>query len=200
MTAILSSIAILIALLLALLAVPITVMFRVDGINEVKGHVTFCWLFGLVRFRILIPTTAHTKPRQGRQPAKKSGKLKRTGSARRAFSLLTQRAIRQRGVRFIKDIFRATNPGDLYLRLRIGLGDPADTGRLWAVLGPAAGMATNLRSAVIRIEPEFIDPVLEFESQGQFRLIPLRFIALVAGFVVSPTTMRTYRTLRGSNR
>ena len=93
-------------------------------------------------------------------------------------------------------MLRATHGRDLFLRLRIGLGDPADTGRLWAVVGPVAGLAQNLRSAVVRIEPEFMDPVFEVESHGQFRLVPIQLIALTAAFVLSPTMLRVWRQLR----
>jgi hypothetical protein len=43
-----------------------------------------------------------------------------------------------------------------------------------------------------------MDPVLEVESHGEFRLIPLHFIALATAFVVSPETLCAWRTLRRS--
>ena len=197
MTAILLSIAILLALLLGLLAVPVKVAFRIDRIHETTGHVNFGWLFGLVRFRIAIPGTVDTESQRKRRPAKKQ--QKKIGNPRGVFVLLKQPAFRQRTIRFIKNVLRAVHPRDLYLRLRIGLGDPADTGRLWVILGPAAGIAANLRGAEVRIEPEFMDPALEVESHGEFRLVPLQFIALTIVFVLSLTTLRAYRTLRQSS-
>lgn len=199
MSVVLLSIAIVSALLLVLLAVPITVAFRIDRIKEVNGYVSFHWLFGFVRFRIAIPSVGNTKPQRKRQPAKKSGDLKRVGNTRGVVTLLKQSAFRWRAIRFIKDVTRATHSRDLYLRLRIGLGDPADTGRLWIFLGPVAGITTNLHSADVRIEPEFVDPVFEVESYGAFRLIPLQFIALAMAFLASPTTLRAWRSLRRSN-
>ncbi|MDH3468239.1 MAG: DUF2953 domain-containing protein [Gammaproteobacteria bacterium] len=199
MSFILLSIATLFALLLLLLAVPITVAFRIDRIKKVNGYMSFQWLFGLLRFRIGIPGAAKAKPRRKPKPSKKSGKRKPVGNARSVLTLLNQSAFRRRAIRLIKNAIHATNPRDVYLRLRIGLGDPADTGRLWALLGPVAGIATNLRSAEVRIEPEFMDPVLEVESHGALRLIPLQFLALVIAFVASPTTMRAWRMLRQSN-
>ena len=96
-------------------------------------------------------------------------------------------------------MLRATHARNLFLRLRIGLGDPADTGRLWAVIGPIAGMAQNFRSAALRIEPEFMDPAFEVESHGQFRLVPIQFIAMTAAFMLSPTMLRAWRHLLGGN-
>ena len=91
-------------------------------------------------------------------------------------------------MKFIKRMLRASHAQNLYLRLRIGLGDPADTGLLWAVMGPLSGMLKNLQGASIEIDPEFIDEVLELESHGQFRLIPIQFIVLIIVFIFSPET------------
>ena len=129
----------------------------------------------------------------------KTKKRKQFGNVRNIIALLKQSAFSRRFIRFIKDILRATHARDLYLRLRIGLGDPADTGRLWGLLGPIAGILTNLRPAEVRIEPEFTDPVLEVESHGEFHLIPLQFIGLATAFVVSPATLNAWFTLRRSN-
>ena len=114
-------------------------------------------------------------------------------------SVVRQPAFRRRAHKFIRDMLRATHARNLVLRLRIGLVDPADTGRLWAVIGPIAGMAQNLRSAAVRIEPEFLDPVFEVESHGQFRLVPIQFIALTVAFILSPTMLRAWLRLRRGN-
>jgi len=193
------SIAVLPALVLALLAVPVTVAFRVDRIEVVRGQLNFRWLFGLARFRVAIPAAVKPEGRRKRKPAKKAGERKTGSKARGVVALLRQSVFRRHVVRFIKGVFRAIHGRSLYLRLRIGLGDPADTGRLWAFLGPVAGIAADLRSAEVHIEPEFMDPVLEIESHGELRLVPLRFIALAVVFVVSPTTLRAWRTLRHGN-
>jgi len=192
----------LLALVVGLLAVPLTVGFSIHRIEETRGLIRFRWLFGLVRFQLRIPRPSKARPGSGTMPGKKAkprGRRKRKGGAGGLLSLIRQRAFRQRVHRFICDVLRATHPRDLFLRLRIGLGDPADTGRLWAVVGPIAAMAQTLRGAAIRIEPDFIDPVFEVESQGRFRLVPIQFIGLTAAFLLSPTTLRAWRHLRRGN-
>jgi hypothetical protein len=182
-----------------LLAAPITVVFRIDRIKETKGQLSFRWLFGLVRFRFGIPGAAKPKLQRKRKSTERIKERKPGSNARAILNLLKQSVFRRHAIRFIKDMLRAIHARGLYLRLRIGLGDPADTGRLWALLGPIAGIATNLRSAEVRIEPEFMDPVLEVESHGEFRLVPLQFIALAIAFMVSPTTLRAWCVVRQSN-
>jgi len=191
-------IAMLLALVCLLLTVPITVEFRIDRIKEIKGQVIFYWLFGLVRFRIGIPGAGKAVPQHKRKPKGKNSKSKRDGFVHGVFALLKQSAFRRRAIRLIKDLLHATHAHDFYLRLRIGLGDPADTGRLWGLIGPFAGITKNLSSTKIHIEPDFLAPVLEVEIHCDFHLIPIQFIALVTAFVVSPTILHGWYTLRRS--
>ena len=192
-------IAILLVLLLVLLTVPISVTFRMDRIKEINGHVIFHWLFGLVRFRVGIPRAVKAVKRHPKKTREKTKKRKQGDNVRVVIALLKQSVFRRRVIRFSKDLFCAAHARDIYLRLRIGLGDPADTGRLWGVLGPVTGIATNLRFAEVRIEPEFLAPALEVESHGKLRLIPLQFIVLATAFMLSPATLQAWRTLHRSN-
>ena len=80
--------------------------------------------------------------------------------------------------------------------MRLGLGDPADTGRLWAVVGPVNAIARS-RGADIRIEPDFLEPVLEIQADGHVAIVPLRILLLATGFVLSPPAIRAWRALGG---
>lgn len=204
MSSILTGIAILSGLLVLLLAIPIDLAFKINRIQQISGHVSIRWLFGLVGFRINIPDTAktgktttsnHLKNRKSHK-IKSSAVKKQQLNAPRFFSALKQSAFRRRFIRFIKDLLRAAHTHELFFCFRIGLGDPADTGQLWALLGPVAAIAANIRSAVVRIEPEFINPAFEMQSHGKFRLIPIQFIALVIAFALSPPSIRVWRSLR----
>ena len=46
-----------VVLLIALLAVPIELVFRIEHIKQIHGHVNIRWLFGLVRFNMDVPGT-----------------------------------------------------------------------------------------------------------------------------------------------
>jgi hypothetical protein len=190
--------AILLALLVVMLSVPMTVAFRIDRIREIRGHVILYWFFGLLRFRINIPGVAKAVSSRKRKPGAKKEKHKLGVNGHTFFALVQQSALRRRILRFIKSFSGAAHGRDLYLRLRVGLGDPADTGRLWGFLGPLDGIAANLRHAEVRIEPEFVDSALELESHGEFRLVPLQFVALTAAFMLSPEIFQAWRTLRRS--
>ncbi|MCI0504815.1 MAG: DUF2953 domain-containing protein [Gammaproteobacteria bacterium] len=201
MVSILLGAAVLSGLLIALLAAPVELAFRIDRIRQIHGQAHIRWLFGLVRFSVEVPGIAKPKKtKEKRRPAaaKKSGPHEQKSGSSKLFAVLKQSPFRRRLFRFIKDLLRATHSQELYLRLRVGLGDPADTGQLWALLGPIAALAANMPVAVVRIEPEFMNPVFEFQSHGKFRLSPLEIIALTIAFVLSPPSLRAWRTLRQS--
>lgn len=193
------AIAVLLALLLLLLAVPVDVAFRFERIEEFKGHVAIRWLFGLIRFHIDVPNAVksarpHPKPEPvaaavRKKPAARNGRLN-------VLAALGQAAFRRRIYRFARDLLRAAHARQLFLHLRLGLGDPADTGRLWGFVGPLAALAQSLRNANVHIEPEFMDPVLELRTHGRFMLIPLQFLALATAFALSPASIRAWRTLK----
>jgi hypothetical protein len=184
-------------MVVVLLAIPIEVNFDINRIEKIHGHVNLRWLFGLARFRIAIPTPPK-KPKLKRNAvaAKAAAGHKQKSAPLKIFSALKQPAFRRRTYRFIKSLLRATHSHNLQLRIRIGLGDPADTGQLWALLGPVSAIAANLHHANVLIEPEFINTTIEFRSQGEFRLVPLEVILLVVAFMLSPPSLKAWRILR----
>jgi Protein of unknown function (DUF2953) len=190
----------LLGLVVLLLAVPIDVAFGFERVESFTGRITVLWLFGLVRFRIPIPGAAKP-PRPEAEPQIPPERAKPRARGRRAnvLAVLRQAAFRRRVYRFAKDLVRAAHARELYLRIRLGLGDPADTGRLWAFVGPLNALAQNLRNAEVRVEPEFVDPVFKFETHGRFLLVPLQFAALAIAFALSPPSLRAWYTLRRSN-
>jgi hypothetical protein len=192
-TSIALAIGVLLVLIIALLAVPLTIVFSIHRIEETQGRVHFRWLFGLVRFQLRFPqpTRAESRPKpRTKTTARSSGRSWKKGKPGGILALLKQPAFRRRAYRFLRDLLTASRAQDLFLRLRIGTGDPADTGRLWAIMGPIAAMAQTLQSAEVHIEPEFTDPLFEVESRGHLRLVPIQFIALATAFMLSPTVLR----------
>ena len=109
---------------------------------------------------------------------------------------LRQKSFRQRILRFGRDIWRALRKRNLYLRIRVGLGDPAETGQLWALFGPLSGLLVNIEDASIALEPEFIDAVFELDSSGKISVIPLQLLYLVLGLLCSPPFWRGMQKMR----
>jgi len=197
MTGALVVVAALLGLVVLVLAVPVSIVFRFDGLEGLNGRISIGWLFGLVRFGFDVPDA---DKREATAPATRRARRRRAksgwrGGGSRAWAVLRRAPFRRRVVRLVKDLVAAAHPRNLRLRVRLGLGDPADTGRLWAIVGPLGAMARNLRDAEVHLEPEFVEPVLEFDAQGRLLLVPLQFIALAVAFVFSPASLRAWWTL-----
>ena len=70
----------------------------------------------------------------------------------------------------------------LRLQGRIGLADPADTGRLFGVLMPVA-FAWRGRRMQIDLQPDFSGPVLDGVAEARIRVVPIRAVPPAARFV-----------------
>lgn len=185
----------LLAGLLALLAVPLELAFSVrrhGGRREGRGSLR--WLFGLVRVRLGGPgervragpgRPASRRPRRG------------GGGARRMLALVQVEGFGSRLLRLARDLFRRIRIQELSLRVRLGLDDPADTGRLWAVVGPLAALPGLRRVA---IEPEFAAETFELDGRGRIRIVPLRLLSVLLRFALSPVTLRAVYAARAAAR
>jgi hypothetical protein len=142
-----------------------------------------------------LPTPHQAAPRQ---TARAQATPRKPPSAN-ALAVLRQAAFRRRVLRLVRDLLAAAHLRHLQLRLRLGLGDPADTGCLWALMGPVSAWSQTLRDARVQIEPEFMGAVLEFQAQGQARLVPLQLLTLVVVFALSPVSLRAWRTFQGTH-
>ncbi len=111
-------------------------------------------------------------------------------SQSKAFALLRNADLRRRLVKLVRGLLRAIKIKTLDLHLRLGLDDPADTGRLWGILGPLNSQLAGIRTANIRIEPDFAAEVFSLHSQGRITVVPLRVLSISLFFLLSPQMIR----------
>ena len=155
-------------------------------------------MFGIIR--LPLPHRAK-KGGSARGTRKKRETLKRgLKNIGRASAMLKSRGFGQRLMRFLKALYRAVRIHLLSLSLRLGLDDPADTGQLWAFIGPAASFLAGSRFAEIDIEPEFTYATFSMDARGVIRLIPLRFLFIITTFLLSPATLRALWIMALSGR
>lgn len=183
-------------LLIVLLAIPITLTFQVSLRQAFQGHIKLQWLFGLVRVRLPLFQSKGLSL-EGKELKQKISRFERPPRKKKDFfAVIRQKAFRRRINRFIRDFWRAVHKRNVSLRIRIGLGDPADTGQLWAIAGPVAGMLANVQEASIEIEPEFFDTTFELDGSGNIRLIPLQIIYLTVGLLLSPPVWQGLKQMK----
>ena len=185
------------ALLVALLAIPVSLRFDVAWDKTLRKDIHLQWAFGLLSVQLAPGKTEEHEPK-AKAPAPKRPRAERKASKRKrnVLGALRLKPVRRRIVRFVADLWRAVQKRDLSLRMRVGLGDPADTGRLWALVGPLAGWLSTLRDAAVTIEPEFFEPTVEIETHGHIRVVPLRVLGIVIAFALSPAAWQGLRAMR----
>jgi len=193
---VLTGVALFLLLLLVLLAIPVTLTFRLAWHQALQGQVQLGWAFGLIRVRIPLskPESGSTQGEKPLQKRARSRKPARKGG--NPFRLMRQKPFRRRVIRFVGELWRAVHKQDVRLWLRVGLGDPADTGQLWAIMGPLAGVLASTREASITIEPDFMDPLFEFEGSGRIRFVPLQLLWLTLAMLLSPPVRQGMRQMR----
>ena len=181
---------------IALLAIPVTVTFDVSRRRALHGRFLLTWAFGLVRIPIPLSKAKPPSPETDEAVRKSRRAQRRSTNSVNPIALIRQRDFRRRILKFITDLWHAIDKRNIRLRIRLGLGDPADTGRLWAIVGPLAGLLANVKEARLEIEPEFMDALFELDSRGTIRLIPLQIITLVIALLLSPSVWQGIRQMR----
>lgn len=184
--------------LTVLLAMPVTVLFRLSWPDVQENDVRLHWGFGLVRVHLPTePSDAESAERESERTEKRRP-TRPSRDKRNVWAAIQQARFRRRVLRFVGDIWTAIRKHDVRLRMRIGLGDPADTGELWGIIGPVSGMLASVRAVVIEIEPEFQDETLELAGRGRIRIVPLQLLYLAGALCLSPSIWRGVRAMRTS--
>lgn len=176
--------------IVALLAIPLELLFRVSWRGHLEQDVRVSWAFGLVRPRVGPRSAAPRDPatlRQASTAAARAGAI--TGALRLP-------EFRRCVLRFLTRLWRSIRKRDVRARLRLGLGDPADTGQLWALLGPLAAVLALARQVSLRLEPDFTEAALEFDSSGSIRLIPGQILLICAALLLSQSFWQGARAMR----
>ncbi len=187
-----------VVILVALLAVPLEWTFNVRlqaGERAADSHIR--WLFGLVKVRTTGSGDAESsrKARTSKKPGKPKAKRRHSPLA-----AMTVDGFVRRVLHLVRRLLSAIHVHHLNLNARLGLGDAADTGRLWGFVGPLSVLLNQPRAARIYIEPEFYDEVFDFETDGRIQVVPLRLVGLMLGFLLSFNTLRAFRAMRAGSQ
>ena len=190
--------AIFLSLIVVLLAMPVTLTYRLSWKETLTASCRLNWAFGLVRADV---SPGSAKPGPGKTETLRSKAARRGKSQSRknnVIAAIRQPRFRRRILRFVSDLWRAIHKKNVRLLVRLGLGDPADTGRLWALLGPLSGMFARFRDIRFAVEPDFLDATLEVDSSGTIRMIPLQVAIILLGLLFSPPVWRGVLAMRAS--
>ena len=157
--------------LLAVLAAPVEVSVTADSRATPRVSVRIGLLGGVLpAFALTSPTGRKERKKEKRKRAKAGGGV---DGKRVACNLPA----------LFAGLLRQIEISRLVLRLRFGLGDPAETGALYGQAMALAAPLNARRGVAVDLAPDFGDKVLAGRGEIAFRATPLAFVPPILRFV-----------------
>lgn len=185
----------LLTLVLALLVVPVDLRARIAAEAALSWTVQIRWLFGLIRIeRGSAPRRAAGREAAEPKPAAPEGAAppvsaergaaggRRRRTARGIPGFVTEPVVWRRAARTLRALLRGLKLRRADAHIRFGLDDPADTGRLYGMLAPAAILLQSMSRARVLVEPDFERAGVAGRAAGELRIVPLRVLAPLVSF------------------
>ena len=184
--------------LVMVLSVPLDIAFSIQRVESFQARIYIGLIFGIIR----LPLPRRSKKGDSARSTRKKGEMIERGlkNIGRVSAVLKTWGFLHRLMRSVQALYKAMRIHMLSLSMRLGLGDPADTGQLWAFIGPATVFLAGSRLAEIDIEPEFTCTTFSIDAHGVIRLIPLRLLFIITTFLLSPATIRALWMMSISGR
>ena len=191
---VIATLASLAVLIILVFCVPLDMTFHMEAYGRPKFRMRLLWLFGLLSKEL---GKGKRKPEEKKRVAE--GKPKRRKSRIRATTILqilrTKGLLRRLGG-LLRNTISRLSIKEFRANFRVGLDDPADTGLLFAVIGPATSFLNSSWHHQIRVEPSFEDEaVFEGYLYGTVRLRPIQLVPPFIRFVFSLSTIRVLKVL-----
>ena len=181
----------LIALIVAMLAVPLVLVIEAERTDKLKVRWRLFWLFGLVKPRSRNRSAPPAPDRADARPAD-TPKTRRARGRRMAVAVLRTRGLFERVVRLALALLRRVTLERLQLDTMFGFENPADTGFVYGCLSPVLVMA-DVRGLNIRCRPMFLESGVPGALRATIRVRPLLVVGPMVTFLVSPPVFRAAR-------
>jgi len=190
---VITALASLAVLIIFVLCVPLDLAFRVDVYGRPKFSLRLVWLFGLIRPEL---GRGKKKPEEKKRVVEAKRKPpKRKERAKVIFEILRIKGLLRQFIKLLSGIIGSFRIRGLGANFRVGFDNPADTGLLLAVIGPATHFLGSSRFHGVRIEPSFDEAVCEGYLQGAVGLQPVRLIVPFLRFAFSSASLRIVKIL-----
>jgi hypothetical protein len=190
MAAITLTMAGLLALVVALLAVPVVLVFEAERGDTLKARWRVRWLFGVVDIRS--SRARRTPPSSDRREAAKpqsSPARRRRKRLRMAIAVMRTRGLLRRVQQLASLLFRRVKLQGFDLHTVFGLDNPADTGIAYGFLAPVLVMAEAC-GLNIECRPMFLESGLRGTCNVTLQVRPLSVAGAVMAFFASPAVIR----------
>ena len=171
--------------LAALLAVPLDLKFEAEKADAPKSRVRLEWMFGLVKANV---------GNDGKR--ERPERIVEGGRRMRGVPTVGDGAFLGAVFRLVRRLIKSLRVRELHVDARFGLDDPAETGMLFGLIGPVAGLIAALPETDVNIAPDFDAAGVRGEAHGSLRAYPIRAVLAVAAFAATPATWRAMRAMR----
>ena len=194
MFAIAATIAVLFALFVALLAVPVMLVIDAERVETLKTRWQIRWLFGLVDLRLPRdrPSPRPSGPSDVSSPARVTPRS-RKGKARMAIAVLRTRGLLRQVRRLSSALVRHVRLEELRLKTAFGFDSPADTGVVYGVLAPLLVLAER-RGVNVECRPMFLESGLRGALRATIHVRPLAVAGALLTFFFSGPVLRAVRS------
>ncbi|MFC1932318.1 DUF2953 domain-containing protein [Chloroflexota bacterium] len=180
-------------LIILVFCVPLDATFNIDTSEKLRFRLRIAWFFGLISKEL---HREKKKPEEKKKVAEEKQKKKRRIEFRTVLKILQTEGLLKQVKNLVKGVLGQLKIRDLVANFKVGLGNPAETGILFAIVGPATAFLSSLTSHEIRIQPAFGDEaILEGFSYGKVRLRPIQLIVPLLRPAFSLATLRVVKTL-----
>ena len=180
-------------LLTLALCVPFDAVLNLDSSVRPKFRLRLVWLFGLFSKEV---KKGEKKPEEEKKVAKEKPKKKRRTDFGTILRILRSKGLLKQFKDLVKDILSQFKIRELAVNCKLGLDNPADTGLLFAVIGPATLFLNFPSQYQLRVQPSFHDEaIFEGYLHGVLRLQPIRLVWPLIKFVFSLAVLRAVKTL-----
>jgi len=181
-------------LIILVFCVPLDMTFHMEAYRRPKFRMKLLWLFGLVSKEL---GKRKREPEEKKRVAKGKPKRRKRGiRARTILQILRTKGLLRGLGGLLRDTIRRLSIKEFRANFRVGLDDPADTGLLFAIIGPATFFLSSSCHNQIRVEPSFEDEaIFEGYLYGTVRLRPIQLVPPFIRFIFSLSTIRVLRAL-----
>jgi len=180
----------LIILFLVLLSLPLDVVARLEVADRLEFKAGFRWCFGLVH-----KDFERKKPAEETKKEKKKWWRRRPPDLRRFTGVLRNGGFLRSLRLFVIGCLRQLHFRELQAHFRVGLGDPFETGMMFAFLAPAVLALDNIPSERVQLRPSFSLDGIYGEASGQVRVFPVRLIPPLLRFVFNLSTLKALKAM-----
>jgi hypothetical protein len=181
--------------LIAILSLPIDILSHLEVYEKPEHKIRLRWLFGLLKKDI---KTKKKSPEK--KAAKKKGKPKPGEGRKRlwaAFKILRIKGMPGRLARLAKAILSSFKIKELRMNFRVGLDDPADTAFVVGIIDFIRLFWKPSFPHDIDIRADYNGEVALVEGYSHLtvRVLPIRIIVLLSGFLFSWSTIKAVRIM-----